>query len=187
MKECNAGSARTLNLSHPDPCSLVAAFEARDLARAIHTLDQWSKQTLETADLLFLCWSARACARQGDSEEIGEVQRALTKALSQSRAAETLPADYQARWKAYGDMLEACRLRLSQADFHGMLRRKHVPEILQMLSDRKSVRQSEMLELLRLDITAERLYRLMSLLESHGLIFRRRSGQDHLVMLNSTA
>ena len=182
-----------LDLTTSEASRLIATATPRDLAKTIRALPCWSPPALEAADLLFINWSSRACARQGDREEINEIQKALTQALNQADSATTLPQTFRDRWQACSDLLEARRLELAHAAPDKLMTRRHVPEILQELyaleirrpaqDTPKESKQGELIDRLSLPITPGRLSQLLALMEAHGLITRQRSGRDNQLAL----
>ncbi len=122
-----------LNLYASDPVLFVDRSMPSELLEAIRTLEKWDEQALDMANLLISVWSADAIARPNDREGISELQRLIHSALDGVNSSASLPEEYRFRWLEASDMLESRRLNLAHADPEVLLRRRHVPEILQLL------------------------------------------------------
>ena len=80
-------------------------------------------------------------------------------------------------------MLEARRLNLAHADPETQLKRRHVPEILQLLLETGN-RELPQLDLIKkLGVSAGRVTQLIGNLESSGLVTKRKHGRDILLQL----
>jgi DNA-binding MarR family transcriptional regulator len=80
-------------------------------------------------------------------------------------------------------MLESRRLNLAYADPEVLLRRRHVPEILQSLLETGN-RELPQLDLIKkLGVSAGRVTQLIGNLESCGLVTKRKQGRDILLQL----
>lgn len=177
-----------IDLHTDDPARLAAVATAPELAKAARRLDIWDERAASAADRILIVLAMRACARHGDREEIGEVQRAITQLTRQAKSATTLPEHFRARWQAFADLLEARRLQLAGAAPESLLGRRHVTEILlAAVAAGNGLRQNEVRQHLEAEITPGRISQLLSLMESHGLIERTRSGRDNLIRASEQA
>ncbi|MBL8446945.1 MAG: MarR family transcriptional regulator [Zoogloeaceae bacterium] len=177
-----------IDLRSDEPAHLATFASAQELVQASRALEAWDDTTAGNADLILVVLATRACARKGDREEIGAVQRAITNLTSQARAAATLPPEYRARWLGFADILEARRLQLAAAAPDALLSRRHVPEILQLaIETHGGLKQSEISERLGAKVSPGRISQLLTLMESHGLIERTRTGRDNLVKAPESA
>ena len=175
-----------LDIHASDPTLLVDSSTPAALLEAILNLAVWDQKALETANLLITVWSSDAIARLNDRESLSELQRIIHYALNRSNAATSLPDEYRYRWEEASDLLEARRLNLAHADPESQLKRRHVDTILLLLRDegkklKRELPQSELAD--KLGVTSGRVTQLVSPLEAHGLITKRKHGRDNLLML----
>jgi len=141
---------------------------------------------LDMANLLITVWSADAIARPNDREGISELQRLIHGALEGVNAAASLPEEFRFRWLEASDMLESRRLNLAHADPEVLLRRRHVPEILQMLSGKGRCELPQLDLVKKLGVSAGRVTQLIGNLESSGLVAKRKHGRDILLQLTES-
>lgn len=176
----------TLNLHASDPVFVAVRAETTDLHKAIRELDHWDQQALGMANMLITVWSARAIANPNNREGISELQRLIHYALEKAQSSTSLPEEFRYRWLQASDMLESRRLNLAHADPAAQLQRRHVPDILDFLNERKSneVGQSEIEKLL--DLSAGRITQLVGSLESCGLVNKRKQGREIFLELTAT-
>ncbi|MBL8470926.1 MAG: helix-turn-helix transcriptional regulator [Rhodocyclaceae bacterium] len=176
-------------LNHPDPGRLVASSSPEEVVDALRQLgaeDPWPDWSLRLLDRLFIVWSAAAIARHSDEQGIAELQSALAYACTRARNAATLPESWRARWQAASDMLESRRQGLQGRDPDLILGRKHVQTLLGMLGAQETA-QSDLAAALSgqgVDITPGRLSQLLSLMESHGLLEKRKDGRENRLKLS---
>lgn len=169
---------------HTDDIALLVDCGApAALANAIRHMEEWDTHSMEAANRLLSVWSARVIARPNDREGIAELQRLIHYALKGSSAPSGLSDEYVHRWQATSDLLEARRLNLAHAAPEAQLSRRHVPQILQFLSQARNqeVLQSELVA--HLGISAGRVTQIIGPMESHGLIVKQRTGRDNTLRL----
>ncbi len=172
-----------LNLYASDPVLFVDRSTPSELLEAIRTLEKWDEQTLDMANLLIPVWSADAIARPNDREGISELQRLIHSALDGVNSSASLPEEYRFRWLEASDILESRRLNLAHADPEVLLRRRHVPEILQLLLETGNRELPQLYLINKLGVSAGRVTQLIGNLESCGLVTKRKHGRDILLQL----
>lgn len=176
-------------LLHPDPAQLSSTANAADMLAALRALqptDAWTERALQTVDQVLVTWTATAAARPDDVEGIAELQRLIDYARHRSANLETLPAASEHRWHALTDVLESRRLAIEGRDASRILRRNHVRTILaQIGSGTTQPNLAAALQQHGIDISAGRLSQLLGLLESHGLLQRRRDGRENRLTLTA--
>ncbi len=176
----------TLDLHASDPILFVDRSTPPELFEAIRTLEKWDEQALDMANLLITVWSMDAIARPNDREGISEMQRLIHRALNGANSPASLPEEFIYRWQEASDMLEARRLNLAHADPETQLKRRHVPEILQLLLETGN-RELPQLDLIKkLGVSAGRVTQLIGNLESSGLVTKRKHGRDILLQLTES-
>ena len=169
-----------------DPLLFVDRAIPSDLLEAIRKLERWDEQALDMANLLITVWSMDAIARPNDREGISEMQRLIHRALNGANSPASLPEEFIYRWQEASDMLEARRLNLAHADPETQLKRRHVPEILQLLLETGN-RELPQLDLIKkLGVSAGRVTQLIGNLESSGLVTKRKHGRDILLQLTES-
>ena len=160
---------------------IADAVTPRDLLRVAKTHEQWTNAHLRTLDHVLCQWTEVACARQSDRTGLSELQGVtgrLTE-LATGRATSMDVSGFVERWQAFRDVLETHRITLAARDPEAVMRRKHVPELMKFLATLNECEQGALRE--HLAISEARLAQLLSLVESHGLIERRKEGRINKV------
>lgn len=175
-------------LSHPEPSALADTATPEQVLLALREMapeDAWPDWTLRLLDYLMVVWSAEAVARPADREGIAELQTFINYALERTANAARLPDSWRQRWQAINDVLESRRMDLAGRNPDMVLGRKHVDTLLKMLEigERSQADVSASLKMRGIEITPGRLSQLLSLLEGHGLVERRRVGRENQVKL----
>jgi hypothetical protein len=190
-------------LRHPEPALLADSATPDDILQALRQCsaeDGWPDESLDLVDFLLTSWTADFSARPDDRESIAELQRLIAYARTRAGNHPSLPPATSARWSALTDVLEARRRTINGRDpslfipkpsdvsepslVHG---RSHVSEILGAIGQNCASQQA-LLDALGSDsksrkITAGRLSQLLSLMEAHGLITRKRKGRENQLAL----
>lgn len=175
-------------LSHPEPSALADTATPEQVLLALREMapeDAWPDWTLRLLDYLMVVWSAEAVARPADREGIAELQTFINYALERTANAARLPDSWRQRWQAINDVLESRRMDLAGRNPDMVLGRKHVDTLLKMLEigERSQADVSASLKMRGIEITPGRLSQLLSLLEGHGLVERRRVGRENQIKL----
>jgi hypothetical protein len=165
---------------HASPEWIVSTAEPRDLLKAAEVLPQWDDAARANIDHALCQWTHDACARGGDVEGLHELQMVAGWLidLAPKHADSRHLAPMQARWQGFLDLLEAHRIVLAARDPEKLRQRKHVAPILAALQagelEQKVLRE-------RCGLSESRLAQLLSLMEAHGLVVRRKEGRVNIV------
>jgi predicted transcriptional regulator len=175
-------------LNHPEPSALVDTVSPEQVLLALRKLeatDAWPEWTLKLLDYLSVVWSAEAVARPADREGVAELQTLINYALERTANAARLPDSWRQRWQAINDVLESRRMELAGRNPALVLGRKHVDTLLEMLAggEKGQTYLTAGLKMRGIEISAGRLSQLISLLEGHGLLERRRVGRENQIKL----
>lgn len=175
-------------LNHPAPGKLVTSASPEDVVDALRLLaadDPWNDWTLRLLDRLFVVWSVAAIVRRNDTQGIADLQAAIDYACTRTRNSATLPETWRQRWLIVSDMLEARRQDLKGRDPKQAMSRKHVDRLLGLLSTDETA-QADLAQALAkqgVELTDGRLSQLISLMEGHGLVEKRKDGRENRVRL----
>ncbi|MEY2632030.1 MAG: hypothetical protein RIR00_684 [Pseudomonadota bacterium] len=175
-------------LQHPDPGQLVTTTSPEDIVRALRELeaeDAWPEWTLELLDRLFIVWAVTAIVRRGDEQGLAELQSTLDYACHRTRNRSALPETSRQRWLIVSDMLEARRQGLIGRDPDLILNRKHVRRLLSLLQAGETAQAELAAALVKqgVEVSDGRLSQLLSLMEGHGLLEKRKDGRENRVKL----
>ncbi len=174
-------------LHHPDPAQLSSITSTAEILAAVRQLgadDDWSPRALQTLDHLLVVWTASTAARPDDIEGIAELQQLIDYVRHRSANRQHLPPASQNRWEALHDVLESRRHAIAGRQPDRILGRAHVQAILDLIG--KGTTQPELTSKLQgrdIAISPGRLSQLLSLMEAHGLIDRRREGRENRLSL----
>lgn len=174
-------------LHHPDPAQLSSITSTAEILAAVRQLgadDDWSPRALQTLDHLLVVWTASTAARPDDIEGIAELQQLIDYVRHRSANRQHLPPASQNRWEALHDVLESRRHAIAGRQPDRILGRAHVQAILDLIG--KGTTQPELTSKLQgrdIDISPGRLSQLLSLMEAHGLIDRKREGRENRLSL----
>lgn len=174
-------------LHHPDPAQLSSITSTAEILAAVRQFgadDGWSPRALQTLDHLLVVWTANTAARPDDVEGIAELQQLIDYVRHRSANRQHLPPASQNRWEALHDVLESRRHAIAGRQPDRILGRAHVQAILDLIG--KGTTQPELTSKLQgrdIAISPGRLSQLLSLMEAHGLIDRRREGRENRLSL----
>ena len=176
-------------LHHPDPAQLSSVTSTAEILAAVRQFgadDGWSPRALQTLDHLLVVWTANTAARPDDVEGIAELQQLIDYVRHRSANRQHLPLASQSRWEALHDVLESRRLAIAGRQPERILDRAHVRAILGLIGT--GTTQRELTAGLQrpdidINISSGRLSQLLSLMEAHGLIDRRREGRENRLSL----
>ena len=159
--------------------------ELDDLRRAIGKLDSWSDKPAQTLDMVYIDRCLRLLrSRSAQREDVEALIEHLGWAAHDRRreALNALALPYFDRWRMLRDLLVARRDALIHGVDESLLARKHVRAMLELLgTEAGGLPQAEIGE--RLGLAKVNLTRILNLLESHGVIERRREGTSNRVFL----
>lgn len=174
-------------LHHPDPAQLSSITSTAEILAAVRQFgadDDWSPRALQTLDKLLVVWTANTTARPDDTEGIAELQRLIDYVRHRSANRQQLPPASQNRWEALHDVLESRRHAIDGRQPERILKRAHVRAILGLIGTGTTQRElTAGLQGSDINISPGRLSQLLSLLEAHGLIGRRREGRENRLSL----
>lgn len=174
-------------LFHPDPAQLSSTTDATDVLAALRQLgatDDWSERSLQTLDHLLVTWTATAAARPDDAEGIAELQRLIDYARNRSANQSSLPSTRRDRWSALNDVLDSRRYAIEGRRPERILDRAHVRTVLGLIGAGLSQPVlAEKLQERNIEISPGRLSQLLSLMETHALIDRKREGRENRLTL----
>lgn len=174
-------------LFHPDPAQLSSTTDATDVLAALRQLgatDDWSERSLQTLDHLLVTWTATAAARPDDAEGIAELQRLIDYARNRSANQSSLPSSRRDRWSALNDVLDSRRYAIEGRRPERILDRAHVRTVLGLIGAGLSQPVlAEKLQERNIEISPGRLSQLLSLMEAHALIDRKREGRENRLTL----
>ncbi len=174
-------------LHHPDPAQLSSITSPAEILAAVRQFgadDDWSPRALQTLDHLLVVWTANTTARPDDIEGIAELQRLIDYVRHRSANRQHLPPASQSRWEALHDVLESRRHAIDGRQPARILDRAHVRAILGLIGPGTTQRElTAGLPGRDIDISPGRLSQLLSLMEAHGLIDRKREGRENRLSL----
>ncbi|WP_374246971.1 hypothetical protein [Zoogloea sp.] len=174
-------------LLHPEPAQLSSTADTSDVLAALRQLgasDHWSERSLHTLDQLLVTWTANTAARQDDAEGIAELQRLIEYARNRTANQSSLPPASRDRWSALNDVLESRRYAIEGRRPERILNRAHVRTVLSLIGTGLSQPVlAEKLQDRNVEISPGRLSQLLSLMEAHGLIDRKREGRENRLTL----
>ena len=174
-------------LHHPDPAQLSSITSTAEILAAVRQFganDGWSPRALQTLDHLLVVWTANTAARPDDVEGIAELQQLIDYVRHRSANRQHLPLASQSRWEALHDGLESRRHAIAGRQPERILDRAHVRAILGLIGTGTTQRERTAgLQGRDINISSGRLSQLLSLMEAHGLIDRRREGRDNRLSL----
>lgn len=174
-------------LHHPDPAQLSSVTSTAEILAAVRQFganDDWSPRALQTLDHLLVVWTANTAARPDDVEGIAELQQLIDYVRHRSANRQHLPLASQSRWEALHDVLESRRHAIAGRQPERILDRAHVRAILGLIGTGTTQRElTAGLQGRDIDISPGRLSQLLSLMEAHGLIDRRREGRENRLSL----
>ena len=174
-------------LHHPDPAQLSSITSTAEILEAVRQFganDGWSPRALQTLDHLLVVWTANTAARPDDVEGIAELQQLIDYVRHRSTNGHRLPPASQNRWAALHDVLESRRHAIDGRQPDRILKRAHVRAILDLIGTGTTQRElTAGLQGRDIDISPGRLSQLLSLMEAHGLIDRRREGRENRLSL----
>ena len=174
-------------LHHPDPAQLSSVTSTAEILAAVRQFgadDGWSPRALQTLDHLLVVWTANTAARPDDVEGIAELQQLIDYVRHRSANRQHLPLASQSRWEALHDVLESRRHAIAGRQPERILDRAHVRAILGLIGTGTTQRElTAGLQRRDIDISPGRLSQLLSLMEAHGLIDRRREGRENRLSL----
>lgn len=178
-------------LKHPEPALLADSASVDDILEALEKCsaeDGWPEDSLRLVDFLLTCWSADFIARPDDREGIGALQHLIDYAFTLADNAAALPTETHSRWTAFRDVLEARRRTIIGRDAQLILGRSHVGFILCTLAkgERSQKTLHTALKESGIGITSPRLSQLLSLIEAHGLLTRKREGRENRLALTES-
>ena len=174
-------------LHHPDPAQLSSITSTAEILEAVRQFganDGWSPRALQTLDHLLVVWTANTAARPDDVEGIAELQQLIDYVRHRSANRQHLPPASQNRWEALHDVLESRRHAIAGRQPERILERAHVRAILDLIGTGTTQRElTAGLQGRDISISSGRLSQLLSLMEAHGLIDRRREGRENRLSL----
>ena len=174
-------------LHHPDPAQLSSITSPAEILAAVRQFgvdDDWSPRALQTLDHLLVVWTANTAARPDDVEGIAELQQLIDYVRHRSANRQHLPLASQSRWEALHDVLESRRHAIAGRQPERILDRAHVRAILGLIGTGTTQRElTAGLQGRDINISSGRLSQLLSLMEAHGLIDRRREGRENRLSL----
>lgn len=174
-------------LHHPDPAQLSSVTSTAEILAAVRQFgadDGWSPRALQTLDHLLVVWTANTAARPDDVEGIAELQQLIDYVRHRSANRQHLPLASQSRWEALHDVLESRRHAIAGRQPERILDRAHVRAILDLIGTGTTQRElTAGLQGRDINISSGRLSQLLSLMEAHGLIDRRREGRENRLSL----
>lgn len=174
-------------LHHPDPAQLSSVTSTAEILAAVRQFganDGWSPRALQTLDHLLVVWTANTAARPDDVEGIAELQQLIDYVRHRSANRQHLPLASQNRWEALHDVLESRRHAIAGRQPDRILERAHVRAILDLIGTGTTQRElTAGLQGRDISISSGRLSQLLSLMEAHGLIDRRREGRENRLSL----
>ena len=174
-------------LHHPDPAQLSSITSTAEILAAVRQFganDGWSPRALQTLDHLLVVWTANTAARPDDVEGIAELQQLIDYVRHRSANRQHLPLASQSRWEALHDVLESRRHAIAGRQPERILDRAHVRAILGLIGTGTTQRElTAGLQGRDINISPGRLSQLLSLMEAHGLIDRRREGRENRLSL----
>ena len=174
-------------LHHPDPAQLSSVTSTAEILAAVRQFgadDGWSPRALQTLDHLLVVWTANTAARPDDVEGIAELQQLIDYVRHRSANRQHLPLASQSRWEALHDVLESRRHAIDGRQPDRILKRAHVRAILDLIGTGTTQRElTAGLQGRDISISSGRLSQLLSLMEAHGLIDRRREGRENRLSL----
>lgn len=174
-------------LHHPDPAQLSSVTSTAEILAAVRQFgadDGWSPRALQTLDHLLVVWTANTAARPDDVEGIAELQQLIDYVRHRSANRQHLPPASQNRWEALHDVLESRRHAIAGRQPERILDRAHVRAILGLIGTGTTQRElTAGLQGRDINISSGRLSQLLSLMEAHGLIDRRREGRENRLSL----
>ena len=174
-------------LHHPDPAQLSSVTSTAEILAAVRQFgadDGWSPRALQTLDHLLVVWTANTAARPDDVEGIAELQQLIDYVRHRSANRQHLPLASQSRWEALHDVLESRRHAIDGRQPDRILKRAHVRAILDLIGTGTTQRElTAGLQGRDINISSGRLSQLLSLMEAHGLIDRRREGRENRLSL----
>lgn len=174
-------------LHHPDPAQLSSITSTAEILAAVRQFganDGWSPRALQTLDHLLVVWTANTTARPDDVEGIAELQQLIDYVRHRSANRQHLPLASQSRWEALHDVLESRRRAIAGRQPERILDRAHVRAILGLIGTGTTQRElTAGLQGRDINISSGRLSQLLSLMEAHGLIDRRREGRENRLSL----
>ncbi len=174
-------------LHHPDPAQLSSITSTAEILAAVRQFganDGWSPRALQTLDHLLVVWTANTAARPDDVEGIAELQQLIDYVRHRSANRQHLPLASQSRWEALHDVLESRRHAIAGRQPERILDRAHVRAILGLIGTGTTQRElTAGLQGRDINISSGRLSQLLSLMEAHGLIDRRREGRENRLSL----
>lgn len=174
-------------LHHPDPAQLSSITSTAEILAAVRQFganDGWSPRALQTLDHLLVVWTANTAARPDDVEGIAELQQLIDYVRHRSANRQHLPLASQSRWEALHDVLESRRHAIAGRQPERILDRAHVRAILGLIGTGTTQRElTAGLQGRDINISSGRLSQLLSLMEAHGLIDRKREGRENRLSL----
>ena len=174
-------------LHYPDPAQLSSITSPAEILAAVRQFgvdDDWSPRALQTLDHLLVVWTANTAARPDDVEGIAELQQLIDYVRHRSANRQHLPLASQSRWEALHDVLESRRHAIAGRQPERILDRAHVRAILGLIGTGTTQRElTAGLQGRDINISSGRLSQLLSLMEAHGLIDRRREGRENRLSL----
>lgn len=176
-------------LRHPEPALLADSATPDEILQALRQCsaeDGWPDESVDLVDFLLTSWTADFSARPDDRESIAELQRLITYTRTRAGNHPALPPATSARWSALSDVLEARRRTMAARDPELILERRHVRSILAAIAAGCASQQTldEHLKQQNIAVSPGRLSQLLSLMEAHGLITRKREGRENRLGLS---
>jgi DNA-binding transcriptional ArsR family regulator len=173
-------------LHHPDPAQLSSITSTAEILAAVRQLgadDDWSPRALQTLDHLLVVWTASTAARPDDVEGIAELQQLIDYVRHRSANRQHLPppARTAGRRSTTCSNPAGTPLRPPAGPNPGTRPRPGHPR-----PDRHGHHPTELTARLQgrdISISSGRLSQLLSLMEAHGLIDRRREGRENRLSL----
>lgn len=142
------------------------------LLAAARRAKRWDDAVAATLDHVLCQWTRNACARHDDRDGLLDLHDTVGRFIDIARERRVPLA---ARWQVLLDLLEAHRIVLAARDPERVRRRAHVDRILAKLAGGGEVEQKALRA--ALDLSESRLAQLLSLMETHGLVARRKQGR----------
>ena len=148
-----------------------------DLFEALPDDGQWTQRDLQMLDYLYRERIRRAFTQGTTEDELATLQDHIARVATRAEHAESVPAQWSQRWRFAVDLLDRQLVALATRPRRDVLKRAHVSDILQLITDSPGIGQRDVGETLQLK--KANLTRLLNFMEAHELVRRKSQGREN--------
>lgn len=184
-------STQRVDLIHCEPKELAEEASWEDLLHSVEATQEWQVRQAEVLDYVYQARLLQLLDQNRSETDLEEMAKHLRRVLHprNRRHLEKLQSNFHARWETYRDLLENRIGVLRDRNPIGLFKKVHVISILRLILELKEhtaeISQQQIAE--RLGLKKANLSRILSLMETSGLIERHLQGRNKYIHLGRLA